>query len=186
MNRRRFVFLDRDGTIIVERHYLADPEKVELIQGAAKGLRAMSGLGFGLIVVTNQSAIGRGILNLPTLGLIHKRMEDLLARDGVILDDVLFCPHTPEDRCNCRKPLPGMVEQAREKYSFFALECFVIGDKSCDIGLGKSVGAQTILTRTGYGSNYDSNDRFTPDFEADNLMEASHIIEKVVNGPGVR
>lgn len=180
MNRRQYVFLDRDGTVIVEKHYLADPEKVELIEGVVEGLSLMSSLGLGLIVVTNQSAIGRGVLDLPMLEIIHERMKDLLARHGVLLDDIFFCPHTPDDLCTCRKPLPGMLEQARGKYLFEYSECFVIGDKSCDIGLGKAVGANTILTRTGYGSQYDPNDRFTPDFDALNLIEASRIIQKIL------
>lgn len=176
--RRRFVFLDRDGTIIVERHYLADPDGVELIHAAPEGLLKMQRLGFGLIVVTNQSAVGRGILKLPVLASIHRRMEDMLTEHGVFLDGIFFCPHTPDNHCDCRKPFTGMIRQAREKFDFDISECFVIGDKSCDIGLAKNSGARAILTRTGYGIKYDPLDEFTPEFIAEDLPAAADYIER--------
>lgn len=178
MSRRRFIFLDRDGTIIVERHYLADPDGVELIRGASEGLLKMRQLGFGLIVVTNQSAVGRGVVTLPVLESIHRRMQYLLSERGVVLDGIFFCPHTPDDDCNCRKPLTGLIQQAHQSFDFDIAKCFVIGDKSCDIGLARNSGAHAILTRTGYGIKYNPDDQFTPDYVVEDLSAAADYIER--------
>ena len=101
--------LDRDGTIIMERHYLAEPHGVELIHGAAEALRRLSSIGLELIVVTNQAGIGRGIFAEEQLILIHERMKFLLRAEGVELKGIYYCPHKPDDRCMCRKPRPGLV-----------------------------------------------------------------------------
>ena len=110
MKPRRVVLLDRDGTIIIDRHYLADPRGVELIEGAAEGLRRLAALGLGLVVVTNQSAIGRGRLDVEGLERIHRELSRLLADRGVRLDGIFWCPHRPEDDCDCRKPRSGMKD----------------------------------------------------------------------------
>src|SRR5271166_4576848 len=112
MTPPRFVALDRDGTIIVERQYLSDPEAVELLPGAAAGLRTMRNLGLGLVVVTNQSAVGRGYFDLARLDEIHGRLRELLAGEDVTIDGIYVCPHTPEDGCRCRKPLPILLKRA--------------------------------------------------------------------------
>ena len=102
---QRFVVLDRDGTINVERHYLSHPDQVELIANAALGLAALNTLGLGLIVVTNQSGVGRGMFDVARLDAIHARLRDLLAAEGVRLDGIYYCPHLPDAGCRCRKPL---------------------------------------------------------------------------------
>src|SRR4051794_39513886 len=96
MSRQRFVLLDRDGTINVEHHYLSRPEQVELLPEAARGLRHMQSLGLGLVVITNQSGIGRGYFNEIRLTQIHQRLLDLLAAEQVRLSAIYYCPHTPE------------------------------------------------------------------------------------------
>lgn len=149
---RRFVLLDRDGTIIVEKHHLSDPRDVELLTGAAAGLRALAELGLGLVVVTNQSVIGRGILSIGGLGAVHDRMIAQLGAHGVRLDGIYFCPHRPDDGCPCRKPGTAMVKQAAEDLGFEAAESFVIGDADSDVGLGHALGATTVLVRTGHGA----------------------------------
>ncbi len=125
MRQKPFVLLDRDGTIIKECHYLSDPQQVELLAGVAAGLRRMQELGLGAIAITNQSGIGRGFFDEKRLGEIHQRMLELLAAENVFLEDIYFCPHTPADNCSCRKPLPGLVEQAAEKYGFNPQDSFV-------------------------------------------------------------
>jgi D-glycero-D-manno-heptose 1,7-bisphosphate phosphatase len=180
MTQRRFILLDRDGTINVERHYLSDPDQVELIPGVADGLRHLSEMGFGLLVVTNQSAIGRGYFDQSRLDLIHNRLIELLSREGVKLDGIYFCPHTPEDACQCRKPRTALVEAAARDLNFNPEDSFVIGDKPCDIELGQKVGATTILVRTGYGAQFPSNATLLPDFVVEDMAQAADVIENLL------
>ena len=180
MKQRRFVALDRDGTIIVERQYLSDPREVELIPGAASGLRQLSETGLGLVVVTNQSAIGRGFFDEKRLDLIHQRLCELLASEGVYLDGIYSCPHMPEDDCSCRKPRPGLLELAAKELDFDPQACFVIGDKVCDIELGRRVGATTFLVRTGYGAQVAAETTVAPDYIVDDLWDAAQVIERLL------
>ncbi|QQG40410.1 MAG: HAD family hydrolase [Candidatus Levyibacteriota bacterium] len=176
--KRKFVILDRDGTIITERNYLSHHNQVELISNAAIGLKKLRELGFGLLVVTNQAGVGRGYFNLDDLKLIHKRMLDLLAAEGVILDGIYFCPHKAEDNCHCRKPKLGLIEQALKDHDFNPQESFVIGDKAIDIELGQKMGATTFLVRTGYGTMVEKENIVNPDFVVDDLYSAVNTILK--------
>ncbi|TET35338.1 MAG: HAD family hydrolase [Planctomycetota bacterium] len=181
MGKKRFVVLDLDGTIIVECNYLSDPDQVELIPEAVNALLQFNNLGLGMIVVTNQSAIGRGIIDDKQLKLIHERFQELLHKGGVSLDGIYYCPHLPEARCNCRKPQPGLLELAGRELDFTPRECFVIGDKACDIGLGRKVGATTFLVKTGYGAQVAANEEMNPDYIVDELPEAEQIIAHLLN-----
>jgi D-glycero-D-manno-heptose 1,7-bisphosphate phosphatase len=174
------VVLDRDGTLIVERHYLADPLAVELLPGAAAGLRHIRSLGLGVIVVTNQSAIGRGFLAEAQLARIHHQLLDLLTAEGVHLDGLYYCPHTPDEQCRCRKPQPGLLERAARELGFVLQESYVIGDKACDIELGRRMGATTFLVRTGYGAQVAAEGMVTPDHIVDSLWDAAQIIERMM------
>jgi D-glycero-D-manno-heptose 1,7-bisphosphate phosphatase len=185
MQRRRFVVLDRDGTMIVERHYLSDPAKVQLLPGAASGLRQLSEMGLGLAVVTNQSALGRGFLDRARLDLIHRRLDELLEAEGVHLNGIYFCPHTPQEDCRCRKPRPGLLDLAAKELDFDPKACFVIGDKPCDIELGQWFGATTFLTRTGYGAQVAKEDKATPDYTVDGLQEAAQAIQHILGGRSI-
>lgn len=126
---RRFVLLDRDGTLIVDRHYLADPQGVELLPGVGAGLRQMRELGLGLVVITNQSGVGRGYFTLEQVEQVHQRLGQLLAVEQVQLDGIYSCPHTPADGCSCRKPATGLVEKAASELDFEPQSCFVVGDR---------------------------------------------------------
>lgn len=181
MTQRRFVLLDRDGTIIVERHYLSDPCQVELIPGVAHGLRQLSEMGLGLVVITNQSAIGRGLFSRERLHSIHRRLRELLEAEGVYLNGIYSCPHIPEDNCCCRKPQPGLVELAAQELGFDPQASFVIGDKACDIELGQQVGATTFLVRTGYGAQVAADGLVTPDYVVDNLQDAAQVIQSLLS-----
>lgn len=180
MNPRRFALIDRDGTLNVEKDYLSDPKDLELVPGAADGLRLLRQLGFGLVVVTNQSGIARGYFSLETLDAVHARLRDMLAAEGITLDGVYICPHGPDEDCDCRKPLPGMALKAAKEWGFDPKQAFVIGDKEADIGLGKAVGATTILVRTGYGRQHES--RCRPDHVADDLLAAAQWIALQIKG----
>lgn len=180
MRRRRFVILDRDGTIIVERHYLCDPRQVELLPGAADGLRRLQRLGLGLVVITNQSAVGRGFIEQTHLDLIHQRLYQLLAAEGVRLDGLYVCPHLPEAGCPCRKPRTGLVELAAKELNFRPQASFVIGDQACDIELGRRVKATTMLVRTGYGAQVAAGHDVAPDYVVEDLRQAAQLIERLL------
>jgi D-glycero-D-manno-heptose 1,7-bisphosphate phosphatase len=179
MAGRQFVVLDRDGTVIAERNYLSSPDQVELLPGAAAGLRRLQERGFGLVIVTNQSGIGRGYYDEAALTCIHNRLQTLLSAHGVQLDGIYHCPHVPEDDCACRKPRTGLLEKAAADLDFVPSEAIVIGDKPCDIDLGRAVGAATILVRTGYGARYAMDTGLKPGMIADDLSAAAELIENL-------
>lgn len=178
MKRRRFVLLDRDGTIIAEKNYLSNPDHVELLSGALNALKQIQDLGLGLVIITNQSGIGRKYLDLATLEEIHQKLTGLLLKGGVVLDDIYICPHTPEDNCLCRKPKVELVEKAAEKHNFDPRLSFIVGDNKVDIELGKNIGATTILVRTGYGILIEKD--VNPDYVVNNLEAAIPIIKKLL------
>ena len=178
--RRRFVLLDRDGTLNIERGYLSDPGEFALLPGVPEGLRQLRSLGLGLVVVSNQSAIGRGHFDLTRLEGIHNRMCELLARSGVGLDAIFFCPHTPEDNCACRKPEVGLGLQAAAQLGFYPKECFMIGDKKSDIAFGKRLEATTLLVRTGYGAEVEMAGEHGADYVVDDLREAAQVIAQLL------
>jgi D-glycero-D-manno-heptose 1,7-bisphosphate phosphatase len=172
---KRFILLDRDGTIIVEKNYLASPDAVALLPNAAAGLRMLRSLGFGLVVVSNQSGIGRSYFTTADAELVHLRLKELLAQEGVALEGIYFCPHTPESACDCRKPEPGLVLRAAADLQFAPPQAIVIGDKPADIALGKRLGAKTVLVKTGYGCHYPLT-ATPPDLVAEDLLAAAHLI----------
>lgn len=173
---KRFVLVDRDGTINVERHYLSHPDQVELLPNAAEGLAELKRLGLGVVVVTNQSGVGRGLFDENQLNDIHARLRQILQASGVELDGIVCCTHRPDEGCDCRKPLPGLVEAAAREHGFAPQDSFVIGDKPCDIDLGRAVGATTLLVRTGYGAHYATDASVQPDFVVDDLLHAARMI----------
>lgn len=147
-------FLDRDGTIIVERDYLGDPDGVVLESGAAEGLRALAGAGFRLIVVSNQSGVARGRLTIAQVERVNARVAELLAVEGVTIAGWYFCPHGPDDGCNCRKPLPGLIDQATAQWPTDLDRSVVIGDKDSDVLAGVARGVPGYLVLTGHGCEH--------------------------------
>lgn len=172
---RRYVLLDRDGTLIVERNYLSRVEEVELLPASAQGLRSMNDAGLGLAVLTNQSGLARGYFDWDALNAIHARMAQFLANEGVSLSGIFVCPHAPGDGCDCRKPLPGLARRAAAELHFDPADSFVIGDKPCDIELGRCLGATTFLVRTGYGASWE-REGLRANYVVDDLLAAAHII----------
>jgi len=181
---RRWVVLDRDGTIIQEKHYLSDPCHVELIPDAAKGLRRFQEMGLGLVVITNQSGIGRGYFDRARLDLIHQRLGQLLEDEEVYLNSIYFCPHIPEDNCLCRKPGTHLLESAAKDLDFHPKSCFVIGDKASDIEMGQRAGTATLLVRTGYGPQVIRDGATTPDYVVSGLWEAAQVIQPMLINVG--
>jgi D-glycero-D-manno-heptose 1,7-bisphosphate phosphatase len=172
----RAVLLDRDGTLIAERNYLSDPDQVQLLPGVAEALRRLAAAGFSLVVVSNQSGIARGYFDRARLAEIHERLERLLEAEGVVLSGIYVCPHAPADDCQCRKPRPGMVTAAAAALGFDPAQAWVVGDKPCDIDLGRGVGARTILVRTGYGASHEAEGDAPADYVVDDAIGMSDVI----------
>jgi D-glycero-D-manno-heptose 1,7-bisphosphate phosphatase len=174
------ILLDRDGTVIVERNYLSNPCQVELIPGAARGLRHLAKLGAQLVVVTNQSGVGRGFFSMSDVDLVHQRLRELLEMEQVYLSGLYVCPHKPDDVCGCRKPRPGLVHLAAKELEFDPTGAFVVGDKECDIDLGRAVGATTFLVGTGYGGEVYARGGAHHDYFVEGLPEAATTIERLL------
>lgn len=177
--KQRFIVLDRDGTIIDECYYLSDPDQIKLIPGAAQSLRDLKQLGFGLVVITNQSAISRGFFDKDQLKRIHDRLVRALEAEEVRLDGLYFCPHKPEDGCLCRKPKAGLLQKASEELQFDLEQSIVIGDKVSDIEMGRRVNATTILVRTGYGAEAAAAHAVAVDYIVDDLPGAVEVIRRL-------
>ncbi len=126
---RRFALVDRDGTVNVERDHITEPDQIELIPGSAEALvRLREEVGMGIVIVTNQAHVGRGELAPADLDRIHERLLGLLAVEGATVDAILHCPHAPEAGCACRKPAPGLVLQAADRFGFEPSASDVIAD----------------------------------------------------------
>ena len=172
----RYILLDRDGTINVDTHYLSDPNDLRLETGVADGLRHLRDMGFRFAVLTNQSGIARGYFTRQRLDEIHQRLSEILAAEGIHIDGYFLCPHGPDEDCPCRKPLPGLGEQARTALGFDPTQAWMIGDKDADVGLGQALGARTVLVRTGKGAKTETAKTCTPTLIADTLADAARQI----------
>jgi len=168
---RRFLLIDRDGTLIAEKHYLSDPAGVEVLPGVAQAIRLFKDAGWGVVVVTNQAGVGRGYYSYEDMTRVNDRVRELLNLDGAEIDAFYACPHAPNDDCECRKPKPGMVEQAVADFQFDPANAVVVGDKACDVDLGRNVGAKTVLVRTGYGRQEETTGDVHPDLVVNSLAD---------------
>jgi histidinol-phosphate phosphatase family protein len=139
------VFLDRDGTIIMDTGYLSDPTEVQLIPGASEGLLSLQDAGHLLVVVSNQSGIGRGLISEVESAMVHDRFIELLAENGIVLTGVYYCSHHPLDRCTCRKPSTGMFMMARDDLGLDLANSVMIGDQASDVEAGRAAGCRTVL-----------------------------------------
>jgi D-glycero-D-manno-heptose 1,7-bisphosphate phosphatase len=139
------VVLDRDGTIVIDRGYAHDPASLEFEPGAAEGLRNLYRAGCRLVVITNQSGVGRGLFPLERVHEMNTRLEAMVEEAGARLEKIYFCPHVPEAGCMCRKPNQGLLMAAAAELRFDPAAAIVIGDKESDIEFGRHAGAKTIL-----------------------------------------
>jgi D-glycero-D-manno-heptose 1,7-bisphosphate phosphatase len=155
---KRAVFIDRDGTINVEKEYLYLIDDFEFIPGAPEAIRLLNEAGFLVVVVTNQSGIARGYYTEEDVLHLHRHIAAQLETVGARVDAWYFCPHHPSGRgsyaltCRCRKPLPGMLLEAASRFDIDLASSVMIGDKLADVGAGLAAGCRTILVRTGYGT----------------------------------
>jgi D-glycero-D-manno-heptose 1,7-bisphosphate phosphatase len=156
------IFLDRDGTLNEEVDYLCDPDELVLIPGAAASVARLNAMGVPVIVVTNQSGIGRGRFTWDDFHAVMARMDELLAAEGARVDGVYIAPHHEKGQGAYavvdhpdRKPNPGMLTRAAEDHGLDLARSWMIGDKAIDLEAGRRAGCQVALVRTGYGSKVD-------------------------------
>jgi len=176
MDLKRGVFLDRDGTINKEVGYLRSPEALELVPGAARAICTINYIGMPVVVVSNQSGVGRGYFPIAIVEEANKRLTRLLAQEGAHLDKIYYCPHHPDYGCSCRKPEPGLLKRAAAELSIDLPSSYMVGDKTDDIEVIHRVGGKGILVLTGYGGQQEHFSGGPPNFVAQDLLEAIYWI----------
>jgi D-glycero-D-manno-heptose 1,7-bisphosphate phosphatase len=179
---RPAVFLDRDGTLIEERGYLDRLGLLSVFPWTADALRLLRRAGFATVVVTNQSAIARGIIDEAFLGEVHRELSARLAGGGGVIDRYYFCPHLADasderyrQACRCRKPGPGMIEQACRELDLDPARSVMVGDRWLDVACGRAAGTRTVLVRSGHGGHEAETPPAGAGADAilNNLMEAT-------------
>ncbi len=182
---KRAIFLDRDGTINVDVGYLHRLDDLELFPWAADALRLLKRAGYLLVVVTNQSGVARGMIDPGFVQVCHDEMRRRLQPAGADLDALYYCTHHPLGSikefavdCRCRKPMPGMIEDAARDLDIDPTQSWVVGDKWLDVNLGRAVGARSILVRTGWGAEQEQKRPAGQEVDAicDNLIHAVSVI----------
>jgi len=179
------IFLDRDDTLIEDLGYINSPEQVKLLDGVSEALIELKALGYKLVVVTNQSAVARGIVTEKVLGEIHNRLEQLLAEKGALLDRIYYCPYHPDGvvqkyrkESDCRKPNPGMLLRAAEEMDIGLGQSWCIGNSLRDVEAGFKAGCKTILIDLPSHQQQVELGQLRPDYKAVNIKEAVNIIKK--------
>jgi D-glycero-D-manno-heptose 1,7-bisphosphate phosphatase len=177
---RRAVFLDRDGTIAEEVGYLNHASRFRMFPFVAAAIHRLNEAGFPVIVVTNQSGVGRGYFPESLVHTVNQLMTQQLADVGARIDAIYYCPHVSTENCGCRKPKTGMLERAAHELSLDLQRSFVIGDRHGDMELARNARARSILVRTGYGEGelawHAANWPAQPDFVAADLAQAADWI----------
>ena len=185
------VFIDRDGTLNVEKDYVYKIEDFEFIPGAKEAIRLLNEHYFKVIVISNQSGIARGYYTPNDVHLLHDYIQRELRKEKAQIDAFFYCPHHPEGTvdefrksCDCRKPNPGMILQAEQKLNIDLQSSYVIGDNVSDIKLQEKVPVKTILVRTGHGNKTIEvleNEKIKPERIEENLLDAvNHIIRTTI------
>ena len=174
--QNRFIILDRDGTIVIdEKGYTHKIEDLKFFPDAFKALNLLKD-SFRFIIITNQSGIGRGYYTEQDFHKFNSHIVKELEKKGIKIEKTYFCPHTPEENCDCRKPKTKFIKEAEKEFNINLKESFVIGDHPCDIKLGKKAGCKTIYLLTGHGKKHKTELNAKPDFTANNLLEAAQWI----------
>lgn len=179
----RAVFLDRDGTVTEEVGYLANLDKLKLIQGAGAAIKRLNEAGYKVVLVTNQSGVARGYFPESLVDDAHILLRRMLMEDGALLDGIYYCPHHPTAGnaqytivCDCRKPETGLLDRAAKDLAIDLTQSFMVGDKWSDVELGHRAGMSSILVRTGFSPDDPGNKRPAhvddPDLTAHDLAEA--------------
>ena len=175
LKTNKAVFFDRDGTLIYDYGYLADPAKVRLYTHTKPALQLLAKAGYRLFIVSNQSGIGRGYFSEKEARAVNDRLCRLLY--PVTLDEIVFCPHAPDEACSCRKPLPQLGLHLIRKYHLDPTRSFMIGDKKSDVEFGHAWGGKSILVTTANGKKHlHKYPHMHPDYVAANLLRAARFI----------
>lgn len=170
---KQALFVDRDGTLIQDERYLDDASKVKFFADVMHVLGTLRELGLLLVLVSNQSGIGRGYIKDTQYERVHREIVSKMANNGVCFDAAYYCPHAPQDNCNCRKPSPGMLLQAAKELGIDLERSFMIGDKLSDVEAGQRAGCQTIL----FGRSHDgTRGSIIPDYVATTWADVSQFI----------
>ena len=178
---KEVVFLDRDGTINRDSpDYIKSCSEFEFLPGAVAAIAKLTAAGFTCLVATNQSGLARGFISTAELDAIHARMCDEIAAGGGKITDIFHCPHLPQDACTCRKPAPGLLLQARQKYNIALADAVMIGDSAKDIECGRAAGCgRTVLVKSGIDAAVEAQLRakqISADYVAADLLEAAEWI----------
>ncbi|MCB9453185.1 MAG: D-glycero-beta-D-manno-heptose 1,7-bisphosphate 7-phosphatase [Anaerolineaceae bacterium] len=183
------IFLDRDGVINQNRvDHVKSWDEFEFIPGVLESIAELTAIGLPIFIVTNQAAINRGMMSVDTLDSIHERMLAAINEVGGQVKKIFYCPHDSHEECSCRKPMPGMLQQAANEFGIDLTQSVIVGDAWTDIGAGVEVGTQGILVLTGRGRwNFvPCWNRFGLDFGAAyDLADATTVIKRVLNGEAV-
>ena len=178
MNQKiKAVFFDRDGTLIHEKPgvYLSDPNKVRPYRSVPAALKLLKKAGYHFFIVSNQSGIGRGYFTEKEVNAVHARLQKLLR--PAVFEEIVFCPHAPNEACACRKPQPKLGLQLIKKYHIDSTRSFMIGDKKADVEFGRALGFGAILVTTANGKNHlKKYPDLHPDKVATNLLNAARFI----------
>ena len=174
------IFLDRDGTISDDTMYPHKAEDFRLLPGVVEGLKKLS-KEYMFIIITNQSGIGRGIFKEEDMYKFNEKLINELKKENIKIKKIYFCPHTPEDNCDCRKPATKNIEQAKKDFDIDMESSWMIGDHPSDVELGKRAGTRTIYLKTGHGQKHLEDlekDGINPNFIAENFSQAANFIIK--------
>jgi len=174
---KKAIFFDRDGTIIEDIPYINNTEYSTLIEGVVPSLKLFQRMGFLLVMISNQSGIGKGFITHEQFEEVHKKVISMLKKEDIFLDDFYYCPHKDEDNCTCRKPSPEMIINTSKKLNINLTNSFMIGDKLTDIETGKNAGCKTVLLN----NKPEYTISIKPNFVAKNWWEIENYIWWVVN-----
>jgi D-glycero-D-manno-heptose 1,7-bisphosphate phosphatase len=169
----KVIILDRDGTIVIDRGYLADPDRLEFLPGAAEALRWLWERAYRLVVITNQSGVGRELFSLDCVEAVNARLHQMVERSGAKLTKIYVCPHAPDACCPCRKPNLALMVKAATELNFDPRRSVVIGDKQSDIEFGLRAGARAILISS---ESPDASKETSSHLIVRSLMEAARTI----------
>jgi len=185
LSANKVIFLDRDGTITEEKDFISKVEEIKFLTGSKEALKTLQDLGYKLVIVSNQSGIARGIMTVEQVEKVNNFILKELAKEGIKIEAIYYCPHHPGENCDCRKPRTGLIRAALQDPQLKLKGAWVIGDKLSDVLLGKNIKRKSILVLTGYGqetkqkieSDSNGSDWQRPDYTAKDLLEAASFIK---------
>lgn len=180
-NPAKLIILDRDGVINHDSdHYIKSPDEWIPIPGSLEAIAKLSQAGYQIAVATNQSGIGRGLYDTDTLNAIHQKLHQLLGKVGGYIDAIFFCPHVDSDQCDCRKPLPGLMQQIAKRYNVSLIGVPIVGDSVRDLVAGVALGAEPHLVLTGKGETSRASGQLPPytAIHKDLMAFTNHLLQR--------